>query len=737
MKRKIKKLICLILSIILIQINILPLYSSAENSYQKYLALGDSIAYGYGLKDKDKESYAAKVKAHYNISDYNFSNLAVSGMKCEEFYQVIQTEKYTKAIENADLITISIGSNELLQMGVKIVAQVTGVSEDDDNFLEKAKEKIVKAPKLEQIKMLAQMYSIFTSEEMKEEMAANIESYKENWVKSVKYIKQKNPNVEIVATQFYNPYYEIQLASYDLGGFVDENIQKMNEILEEVSNNEKEYKIARIYELFNTTNPRITNVNISISDFCVDLHPNTLGHKGIYTKIIDVLSKTTATKNDISKLTINDIEDQEYTGKAIEPKVIIKDGNKLLEEGIDYTVSYKNQIAIGQASIIINGIGNYKGSVIKSFNIKNTGRKDISSLNVSSIEDQMYIGIKNTPDVEIKDGNKMLKKDVDYNLIYSNNINVGNAKILIEGIGNYSGTKDISFKIVPKDIKYAVIKQISDQEYKGKVIKPEIEITDGSAKLIENNDYSVEYTNNVEIGQATVNIIGKGNYTGNIRTEFNIVSELEVDKIDINTIDISEIGDKIYTGKLITPEIQINDQGTKLIKNNDYIISYKNNMNIGTGIAIIEGTGKYTGKLEKKFNIVQKDIKFTTIEDISDQIYTGDKIQPEIIITSDFIKLEEGKDYKVSYSNNIEVGTALITIQGIGNYKGTIVKSFNIKTNKEDEKINNNKDQDNTISKKILPFAGNKVVLFMIVIISVIYVVIKMIIYNKKFKDVK
>ena len=218
---------------------------------------------------------------------------------------------------------------------------------------------------------------------------------------------------------------------------------------------------------------------------------------------------------------------------------------------------------------------------------------------------------------------------------------------------------------------------------------------------------------------------------------------METDKIDINTVDISEIGDKIYTGKLITPEIQIHNQGTRLFKNKDYIISYKNNMNIGTGIAIIEGIGDYTGKLEKKFNIVQKDIKFTTIEDISDQIYTGDKIQPEIIITSDFIKLEEGKDYIVSYSNNIEVGTALITIQGIGNYKGTIVKSFNIKTNekiqvnsdKENEQINIY--QDNTISKKILPFTGNKLVLFMILIVSIIYIAIKMIIYNKKFKDVK
>ena len=85
---------------------------------------------------------------------------------------------------------------------------------------------------------------------MKVEIDKAVESYNTNWKKSVQYIKSINPNVQIVATEFYNPYYEIALGSYDLGGFVDENIQKLNKILIEQSNSEQEYKIAKIYEAF-------------------------------------------------------------------------------------------------------------------------------------------------------------------------------------------------------------------------------------------------------------------------------------------------------------------------------------------------------------------------------------------------------------------------------------------------------------------------------------------------------
>lgn len=512
----------------------------------------------------------------------------------------------------------------------------------------------------------------------------------------------------------------------------------MNEILHENSNSESEYKIAKIYDAFNTTNPRLTNVNISMSDLNVDPHPNVLGHEVICTKIMDALVDAD-NKKDISELTINDIKDQVYTGEGITPKVTIKDGNTELVENRDFTVSYSDNVNIGEAKVTIIGIGNYEGKVIKTFNITNSEQKDIYGLNINQLDDETYIGIKITPDVEITDGDYRLSKNTDYELSYENNINVGTAKVTIRGIGNYTGTRILEFNIVQKDINLVTIQDIGDQVHTGEEIEPSVMISDGSAKLVEDKDYNISYSNNVDLGEATITITGIGNYTGTVTKKFNIVEESGEQAKDISELTIDEIGDKIYTGKLITPELRIKDGDTVLIKNEDYTINYTNNINVGTANVIIKGIGNYTGQVEKQFNIVRKDINYTTILDIPDQIYTGQSIEADVVIESDGIVLNEGEDYTIEYINNQEVGTATIRIEGIGNYTGTMTKTFNIieaDSNGGNENNGTSNNGDDTVADKIIPFAGENAALIILFVV-LFTVAVTTFIWLKKNKDFK
>lgn len=736
------KIINRIVSILLILTIILPLLYTTVLALSvdeiKYLALGDSIAFGYGLDNIPEDSYAQVVRKKYGILESNFSNLAVSGMTCAEFYDTIQTNEYTKAIEKANLITVSIGSNEILGIAVKAISDATGI-EINAKFPQEVKEYIKKLSVLEKASLARRLYNSFTSDDTQKEVNKSIEVYREKWKKSIEYIKSINPEVSIIATQFYNPYYEISLGTWDLGSFVDVYIKKMNNILEEQSNSEEIYKIARIYNDFNTTDPRITNVYVDISNLDkidVDPHPNKEGHSIIATRILDVLETLELNKEPISKkniqgLTFNDIEDYDYTGLEIKPQVIIKDGDKILAENIDYTLTYSNNIEVGKASIIINGIGNYTGTVIKSFNIKNVSVDniiDINNMTILDISQCTYTGIKITPDVEIISINgAKLTKNVDYTLRYYDNIDAGIGKIEITGIGNYKGTKQLNFKIVPKSIVNATIEEVGEQKYTGEEIRPNIRITDGSAKLIENKDYTISYSNNIEVGNAVITITGKGNYTDTASITFKIVEEKIYTTKDIRGTDASKIEDKIYTGKLITPEVDIMDGNTKLIKNKDYQLSYENNLNAGVGKVIIYGIGDYTNEITIEFNIIRKNINFTQIADIKDQIYNGNSIRPELIITSDSIKLKENEDYIIEYSNNTNVGTASITIIGINNYDGTAVKTFNIVSNedkqKEDEQkednqkenIDNNNSVDNTVLTDKMPYTGIKSTIFVLI----------------------
>ena len=738
-----------LLIILIIIINLLfPLLSIASSSqFTKYIAMGDSIAYGYGLSNRDTQSYAQIVRSKLNIPASNFQNIAISGMTCKEYYEKITTdESYKNSIKSADLITVSIGSNELLGIAISAVASVTGINSNDSNFENKAKEAFLNASALEQLRMLHDIYSFFTSNEIKQKINLSISTYSEYWDKSYKYIKSLNPNATIVATQFYNPYYEMSLLSYDLGGFVDEPISEMNRILAEKSDSENNYKIAKIYNDFNTTNPRLTNVDISLSEkkFVLDPHPNVTGHKKISTRILDALS-TVSSKKDISTLTISEIKDAIYTGKEQTPKIEINDNNTTLVEDKDYTVVYIDNINIGQAKVNITGIGNYSGNVIKTFNIKQADAKEITSSDISSIENQIYTGYKITPNVEIKNNNSILKKDQDYILTYQNNINVGDAKIIIQGVGNYSGTITKNFKITPKSIIEVNISSIEKQIYTGTEIKPSIQISDGSSKLVLDKDYTISYSNNINEGMAAININGINNYQGTITKNFEIVKNNTTTLKNIDNLTCTEISDKIYTGKLITPEVVLTDNSYTLIKNKDYILSYENNINIGEGILTITGIGEYTGKITKQFNILRKDINFTLIDDIIDQNYTGKEIKPQVTITSDYIKLKENNDYTIEYKNNIEVGTATIKITGINNYTGTMTKTFNIKnkntniqkennadstlkTDTDVQSIKENKKKSNNLT---LPYTGFTYIFGLGILVFCIFMIINYINYKR------
>ena len=76
---------------------------------------------------------------------------------------------------------------------------------------------------------------------------------------------------------------------------------------------------------------------------------------------------------DISTLSVLGISDKEYTGKAIEQDLVIMDGDKVLTAGSDYLVKYENNIKSGKAGMTIIGLGDYTGTLAKSFMIYKDG----------------------------------------------------------------------------------------------------------------------------------------------------------------------------------------------------------------------------------------------------------------------------------------------------------------------------------------------------------------------------
>ena len=217
-----------------------------------------------------------------------------------------------------------------------------------------------------------------------------------------------------------------------------------------------------------------------------------------------------------------------YTGKAIEPKVVVKakqnGKTKTLKSGVDYKVEYTDNINAGKASVTIKGIGKYKGILKKSFSI--TPIKMTSA--IISKTKMTYTGSPFEPSVTVKRKNTVLIKDTDYTVVYKNNINAGTAKVIVKGKGNYTGTITKTFTIAPVKILKVSLSDYS-LPYTGKERKPIPTVTTKVngvlVTLTKGQDYTVKYENNVDVGTATVTIKGTGNYSGTITKSFKIVQD--------------------------------------------------------------------------------------------------------------------------------------------------------------------------------------------------------------------
>ncbi len=149
--------------------------------------------------------------------------------------------------------------------------------------------------------------------------------------------------------------------------------------------------------------------------------------------------------------------------------------------------------------------------------------------------------------------------------------------------------------------------------------------------------------------------------------------------IAVSTFIIEKIPNQTYTGSQIKPVISVSVSGNPLIENTDFTVSYSNNTNVGEAKVKVTGLGDYSIFTSiASFTIVTKNISTVSVAPIVDQPYTGSAVTPEITVTDGIKVLREGTDYTVTYTNNINEGTATAKITGIGNYSGTVLADFQI-----------------------------------------------------------
>ena len=310
-----------------------------------------------------------------------------------------------------------------------------------------------------------------------------------------------------------------------------------------------------------------------------------------------------------------------------------------LKEGVDYTYTLDKT----KGDVVITGIGNF------TTENKNTGEKTVSvkyktfetiflsepTITATVSGTYTYTGTQVTPQasaVTVTDNGVTLKYGIDYTLAYGANNTTGTGKIYVNPGSNrvYSGQKVIEFQIHGQDIaeKFA-IKEIKDVQLKdakdGNGCK-EVSVVyknASTATLPPKDNYDVTYSRDGKViatkkgnadvsvkdenafkktGKIDVEVTGKGQYEGTLKTSYNIVGT------DIATqIEVEDIADQTYTGTAVEPAVKVTTKTgvTKyFVKDKDYTVTYKNNVEAGVAYAVVTGIGDYSGEIVKSFKIV-------------------------------------------------------------------------------------------------------------------------------------
>lgn len=308
--------------------------------------------------------------------------------------------------------------------------------------------------------------------------------------------------------------------------------------------------------------------------------------------------------------------------------------------------------------------------------------------------------IKKSINVTCADCHNNLGRDKDYEVIVSDYKKTGKVDVTIKGIGAFEGmTAKTSVNVEYHkhgEEGYDIRNLYSGYNWTGKEVKPDVLIrcADCNKELKEGTDYKLEYENNVNVGTATVKVIGMGAYKGVDQTaNFEIEEDCGWNGIKYYN-DTYQNGDHIgslewsewrYDKKTPYISIACNHCGKELENGKDYTITFSNTDHLGEGTAKVVGLNEYAGhELSFTYTLKPKDLKAESYyngDDLGTYKWTGKEVKPDIgkIYVQDIYgsvvdtEAVEGKDYQLEYSNNIEEGTATVKVVGIGDAKGTVL----------------------------------------------------------------
>ena len=398
------------------------------------------------------------------------------------------------------------------------------------------------------------------------------------------------------------------------------------------------------------------------------------------------------------EIVVNPLNDVPYNGESQkqEPVVTIKDDNsKVLQKDVDYTLSYSEDTKnVGTVTVTVTGKGLYKGTQQVTYQITP------KSVTVTANNKSKVFGEKD-PELTATVAGTLGKDTVEYTLSRKAGENVGKYTITPSGKaeqGNYSVTYNEGEFEIKKSGSLTIDADLDgehrEKEYDGTPLTggAHASITEGTtiSYSVDGGEWTTEVPSIKNVGSVTVKAKAENDNYKTKTVEYTLTVTHKPVTVTANNKS------KVFGEK--DPELTATVAGTLGKDTVEYTLSRKAGENVGKytitpsgkaeqgnyKVTYVAGTLSITSQSIDPGTDPEKpnpDYTGAKVNSPSDKVYDGKehKWSPTVTDKADK-KLKAGTDYTVEYSTSdfTNVGTVEVTIAGIGNYSGTVKRSYKV-----------------------------------------------------------
>jgi hypothetical protein len=226
------------------------------------------------------------------------------------------------------------------------------------------------------------------------------------------------------------------------------------------------------------------------------------------------------------------------------------------------------------------------------------------------------------------------------------------------------------YNVKAADISGAKVKNPEDVAYNGKEQTPEPEVTYNGEPLKKDVHYTLSWSDNVDIGTASVIITGKGKFEGTTKASFNILPAEKAIKIELDKKSFT------WTGKAIKPKVTVK-VGEETLNPSAYDVTWQNGRkNVGSYKVSVKLKGGYSGTASTSFSIIPKGTKLSKVTKGKASFTARWKKQKTKMSSSRIT------GYQLQYATNKKFTTGKETVT-VKKYSSTSKKIKQLKKNKK------------------------------------------------------